>query len=112
MAESFARALAPLGTEVFSAGSKPAKSLNPAAIAVMRERGIDIRAQVPKSFSVLPEGVFDIMVTMGCGDACPAHRAKRTIPWEIEDPKGKPIEAVRRIRDQIEREVRALLAAG
>ncbi len=114
MAEGFAKALAPAGVEILSAGSAPAKALNPAAVEAMREKGIDISAQVPKGLGDLPEGIFDWVVGMGCGDACPVHRAKKILDWEIPNPKGQPIEVVRRIRDQIELRVKELLkpAAG
>ena len=109
MAEGFARTLAPPGTEIFSAGSTPGKRLNPAAVEAMREKGIDISHQKPKGIDDLPLGVFDLVAGMGCGDACPTHRAKRVVPWEIPNPKDQPIEVVREIRDQIERKVRTLL---
>ena len=88
IAEGFAKALAPEGTEIFSAGSTPAKSLNPTVLEAMWERGIDIHDQKPKGFDVLPEGSFDLVVGMGCGDACPVTRAKRVLSWEIQNPKG------------------------
>lgn len=110
MAEGFARALAPPGAEVFSAGSQPAAALNPAAVEAMWEKGLDISRQRPKGFEALPAGVFDLVVGMGCGDACPAARAKQVITWEIPDPKGQPVEAVRKIRDRIEEKVKRLFA--
>ena len=108
MAEGFARALAPTGVEVFSTGSAPAKTLNPAAVEAMAERGIDIGSQLPKGFDALPEGSFDLVVGMGCGDACPIQRAKQVLAWEIPNPKGQSLEAVRQIRDQIETKVQDL----
>ena len=110
MAEGFAKAFAPPGTEIFSAGSRPAEVLHPVAVEVMQEKGIDISRQVPKGIDSLPAGTFDLVVGMGCGDVCPAHRAKKTILWEIPNPKGQPMEIVRGIRDQIEQKVRALLS--
>lgn len=109
MAEGFARQLAPAGTEILSAGSRPAQVLNPVAVAAMQEKGIDIRGQRPKGFDALPEGLLDVLVGMGCGDACPVQRAKRVVQWEIPNPKGLPIEQVRPIRDQIEHQVKTLL---
>ena len=110
MAEGFARALAPEGVELFSAGSAPAKTLNPAAVEAMWERGIDIASHLPKGLDALPEGSFDLVVGMGCGDACPIQRAKRVLAWEIPNPKGQPIEAVRQIRDLIEAKVQDLFS--
>ena len=108
MAEGFARTLSPEGVEIFSAGSAPAKALNPAAVEAMRERGIDIGSQLPKGFDALPEGFFDLVVGMGCGDACPIQRTKRILAWEIPNPKEQSLEAVRQIRDQIEAKVQDL----
>ena len=112
MAEGFAKALAPSGMEIFSAGSAPAKDLNPAAVEAMWEKGIDISTQVPKGLNDLPEGIFDLIVGMGCGDACPAHRAKRVITWDIPNPKGESIETVRQIRDRIESRVNEFLSTA
>ena len=109
MAEAFGRVLAPSGIEIFSAGSRPGKAVHPATLEAMRERGIDLSRQVPKGFDSLPEGTFDVMVGMGCGDACPIGRAKRVVSWEIQNPKDQPIETVRRIRDEIESRVKQLL---
>ncbi len=109
MAEGFAKALAPNGVEIFSAGSKPAAALNPIVVQAMQERGIDIRLQVPKGFAALPPIQFDVVVGMGCEDACPATLAKRVIEWKIPDPKEQPIETVRIIRDQLENQVERLL---
>jgi len=108
IAEGFARILAPPGAEVSSAGSQPAAALNPLAVEAMWEKGIDISRQNPKSLEALPPGTFDVFVGMGCGDACLATRAKQVITWEIPNPKGQPIEEVRKIRDMIEEKIRAL----
>ena len=110
MAEGFAKKFSPPGIEIFSAGSRPAQALDSVAVEVMGERGIDIRAQVPKGLEALPAETFDLVVGMGCGDVCPTHRSRRTILLEIPNPKGQPIEAVRSIRDEIERNVRSLLS--
>ncbi len=112
MAEGFARALVPPGVEVFSAGSRPAATLNPVAVTAMREKGIDISQAHPKGFDALAEGLFDVVVGMGCGEACPAARARQILTWEIPNPKGLAIEAVRQIRDTIEVEVKKLIAQG
>lgn len=111
MAEAFARKWAPPGLDLFSAGSHPAKQLHPVTVEVMREIGIDLAGRVPKGFNALPSGIFDVVVEMGCGDACPVQPAKRTVAWEIPNPKGQPLETARRIRDEIERKVRELLEA-
>ena len=109
MAEAFARRLAPHGVEVFSAGSRPAKVVHPAVIEAMQEGGVNLAGKVPRGFDALPEGIFDLVVEMGCGDACPTVPAKRTISWEITNPKDQPLEAVRQIRDRIEANVLELL---
>ncbi len=110
MAEGFARKFGPAEFEIFSAGSQPAQKLNPMAVEAMKELGIDISSQKPKGFDAPPNGMFDLVVGLGCGDRCPVQRAKRLINWEIPNPKGLPIEQVRPIRDQIEKQVRGLLA--
>ncbi|MGH9360861.1 MAG: arsenate reductase ArsC [Thermoanaerobaculia bacterium] len=96
MAEGFALAL---GLDAFSCGSAPARRVNPLAIEAMREKGIDISGHAPRGFADVPEA--DIVVTMGCGDACPYVPIRR-IDWAVPDPKGKGIEEVRDIRDDIE----------
>ncbi len=95
---------------VRSAGSDPAAEINPASIEVMREVGVDLSAQLPKRLNDESVREADVVITMGCGDACPIYPGKRYEDWELEDPAGKDVEAVRRIRDQIERRVTALLA--
>jgi protein-tyrosine-phosphatase len=94
---------------VRSAGSEPADQLNPAVVEAMRESGIDISAERPKR---LEDGMVreaDVVITMGCGDACPIYPGKRYEDWELEDPSGKDLETVRKIRDQIESRVDQLL---
>ena len=96
---------------VISAGSEPADQLNPAVVDAMREVGIDISAERPKR---LEDGMVresDVVITMGCGDACPIYPGKRYEDWELEDPAGKDLETVRRIRDEIEDRVVALAAS-
>ncbi len=99
-----ARALA------LSGGSEPAAAVNPAAVAAMAEVGIDITAEVPKRWTDDSLGTADVVVTMGCGDTCPFVPGKRYEDWELADPAGQGLDAVRPIRDEIERRVRALLA--
>ena len=94
----------------WSGGSEPATEINPAAIRAMNERGIDITGEYPKPWTDEVVRAADVVVTMGCGDACPFFPGKRYEDWVLEDPAGKPIEQVRRIRDEIERRVRTLLA--
>ena len=95
--------------EVFSAGSAPKESINPVAIEAMAERGIDIADRKPKILT--PESVqaSDVVITMGCGDACPFYPGKRYEDWKLDDPAGQSIEQVRMIRDEIENRVLALL---
>jgi protein-tyrosine-phosphatase len=95
--------------EVLSAGSAPKESINPIAVEAMAERGIDIAGRKPKVLT--PESVqaSDVVITMGCGDACPFYPGKRYEDWKLDDPAGQSIEAVRKIRDEIEARVIALL---
>ncbi len=95
--------------DVRSAGSAPADDLNPAVLAVLRERGLDPSREFPKVLSDEDGEAADVIVTMGCGDSCPVYPGKRYIDWELEDPAGKPVDAVRPIVDDIDRRVRALL---
>jgi protein-tyrosine-phosphatase len=95
---------------VRSAGSDPAEEINPAAIEAMSELGIDISREFPKPLTDDAVKEADVVITMGCGDACPFYPGKRYEDWELEDPAGKDVETVRRIRDQIAERVRALLA--
>lgn len=88
----------------------PAESLNPAVVAAMEEIGIDITGQVPTKLTDDMVRSVDVVVTMGCGDACPVNPGKRYVDWELEDPAGRPLEAVRTIRDDIRRRVEALAA--
>ena len=112
MAEAFFREYAPKGYSAFSAGTKPSSEVNPLAIEVMRDYAIDISKQRPK---IIAENMIisaDIRVNMGCMDrnSCPTLFIHNLIEWGIEDPKGKPIEKVRAIRDNIEQRVRQLAA--
>jgi protein-tyrosine-phosphatase len=95
---------------VRSAGSEPADRLNPAVVAAMAELGVDISAELPKPLSDADVRSADVVVTMGCGDACPIYGGKRYLDWALDDPAGQPIEVVRRIRDEIDGRVIQLLA--
>ena len=94
---------------VRSAGSEPADALNPVAVEAMRELGIDLGGSTPTRLADEAVRRADVVVTMGCGDACPVYPGKRYEDWGIEDPAGKDLEAVRRIRDEIDARVRDLL---
>ena len=109
MAEGFAEALGQGEIEVYSAGSRPSFQVDPLAIEVMKEKGIDLSARRPESLNDLPPIEMDYLVTMGCGEACPAIPAKKVIDWEIPDPKGKSLDTFRKIREIIEEKVRTLL---
>lgn len=109
MAAAFASLLGQGRIEVYSGGSQPAERLNPAVVAAMAERGIDISAELPGPLTDAAVQAADAVVTMGCGDACPVYPGKRYLDWDLEDPAGQPLERVRVIRDEIERRVRALL---
>jgi len=109
MAAGLLRSLAGEEIEVLSAGSEPADSLNPAAVAAMAEKGIDISDAAPSSWTDEILGSADVIVTMGCGDSCPFIPGKRYLDWEMDDPTGKSVDEVRGIRDQIELRVRRLM---
>src|SRR6185436_8230611 len=103
MAEGFARALGRDRVIAHSAGSRPSGSLNPTAIRLMAEKGIDLSAQRSKGLDDLPAGMtWDYIVTMGCGDACPHLPARHRLDWELEDPKHLDDAAFRGVRDRIE----------
>ncbi len=94
----------------FSGGSEPADQINPAAVAVMAERGIDITTEHPKRWTDEMIETADVVVTMGCGDTCPFVPGRRYVDWALPDPAGQLIEAVRPIRDEIENRIRRLLS--
>ncbi|HZN15022.1 MAG TPA: arsenate reductase ArsC [Acidimicrobiales bacterium] len=94
---------------VRSAGSAPADQVNPAVAEVMREVGIDLSKEFPKPLTDELARASDVLVTMGCGDACPVYPGKRYLDWELTDPAGKSVEEIRPIRDEIDRRVRDLL---
>jgi protein-tyrosine-phosphatase len=95
---------------VRSAGSAPESVINPAVIEVMEELGLDLTRERPKPITDDAVRAADVVITMGCGDACPIFAGKRYLDWELDDPAGQPVETVRAIRDDIDARVRALLA--
>ena len=95
----------------WSGGSEPGTEVNPAAVAAMAEVGIDIAQEYPKPWTVEIVQAADVVITMGCGDACPFYSGTRYEDWDLEDPAGQGVDAVRPIRDDIEQRVRALLAS-
>jgi arsenate reductase len=109
IAAGWLRHLAGDTVQVRSAGSEPADRINPAAVQAMREVGIDITDQTPTKLTWDAAEESDVIVTMGCGDACPVFPGKRYEDWTLDDPAGKGIDAIRPIRDEIKRRVRALL---
>ena len=94
---------------VRSAGSDPADRLNPAVVEAMSEVGLDISKEFPKPLTDDAVEAADVVITMGCGDACPFYSGKRNLDWDLEDPAGKSLATVRRIRDEIDGRVQALL---
>ena len=110
MALGFFRHLAGDRAIAWSGGSEPAHEINPSAVAAMAEVGIDISREFPKPWTDEIIREADVVVTMGCGDACPFYPGKRYLDWPLDDPAGKGVEDVRPVRDEIERRVRALLA--
>ncbi|TQM79406.1 protein-tyrosine-phosphatase [Saccharothrix saharensis] len=95
---------------VRSAGSAPADEVNPAAAEALAELGLDITAEVPSRLTTEDVEASDVVITMGCGDTCPVFPGKRYLDWDLEDPAGRGVDAVRPIRDDIDRRVRTLLA--
>lgn len=110
MAAGWLRHLAGDAVEVRSAGSEPADRINPVAVEAMREVGIDITAQAPRKLDHATAESSDVLVSMGCGDACPVFPGKRYLDWDLDDPAGQGIDAVRRIRDDIRSRVEKLVA--
>ena len=110
MAMGFFQHLAGDAAVAWSGGSEPGYEINPSAIAAMSERGIDITGEFPKPWTEEIVRAADVVVTMGCGDACPVFPGKRYLDWPLDDPAGQSPEDVRPIRDEIERRVRQLLA--
>ncbi|MFJ9948243.1 arsenate reductase ArsC [Kitasatospora sp. NPDC091207] len=110
MAAAFLTRLGGERVEVRSAGSAPAEAVNPAVVEALAEVGIDIAAETPKILTTEAVQASDVVITMGCGDACPFFPGKTYLDWTLEDPAGQGVEAVRPIRDEIERRIRGLLA--
>ena len=110
MAAGYLRELAGGRVEVLSAGSEPKDQVNPVAIEAMAEEGIDIAGNTPKVLTVEAVKEADVVITMGCGDACPIFPGKRYEDWELDDPAGQQLEMVRGVRDDIKGRVEALLA--
>ena len=109
MAEAFARAAGREAVEIWSAGSTPSGTVDAGAVAVMREVGLELAGHRSKGVDQLPVRRWDVVVLMGCGDACPTVDATHRVAWEVPDPSGKPLEAYRRVRDHIKDAVQALL---
>jgi arsenate reductase len=109
MAAAFLTHLSRGQVEVHSAGSEPADTINPAVVAAMAEVDIDIAAEVPKVLTTEAIQASDIVITMGCGDACPVFPGKRYLDWQLDDPAGQGLAAVRPIRDEIHQRVQELL---
>jgi len=110
MAAGFAREIGAGRVDIYSGGSEPADTVNPVAVGAMAEVGIDIAGFTPQRFTDELLHKVDVVVTMGCGDTCPFIPGKRYVDWPLDDPKGRPIEEVRRIRDEIRSRVEDLVA--
>lgn len=110
MAEGFARLHGGGAFEIHSAGSRPSGKVNETAVAVMREKGVELAASPSKGFDALPEGRWAAVVTMGCGDACPSIPADLRVDWGLPDPKRLPLDEFRKVRDEIEARVKELLS--
>jgi arsenate reductase len=109
MAAAFARALGGDAVKVLSGGSEPASAPHAVVVEAMRDVGIDLGDEMPRLFQDDDVREADVVVTMGCGDACPVFPGKRYVDWDLDDPAGQPIEAVRRVRDDIRARVATLL---
>jgi protein-tyrosine-phosphatase len=109
MAAGYLAHLAPNRVNVRSAGSEPADQINPTAVEAMAEEGIDITGEVPKLLTTETVKESDVVITMGCGDACPVFPGKRYEDWQLDDPAGKGLAAVRPIRDDIKHRIQGLL---
>ena len=109
MAAGWLRHLTGDSVEVRSAGSEPGNQINPTAVEAMREVGIDITGAVPQRLEYETTKTSDVIITMGCGDACPVFPGKRYEDWQLTDPAGRPIEVVRQVRDDIRTRVEKLV---
>jgi arsenate reductase (thioredoxin) len=110
MAAAYLTHLTQGAVEVRSAGSAPADAVNPAVVAVMAEEGIDIAAEIPKVLTSDAVQASDVVITMGCGDVCPIFPGKRYLDWQLDDPAGQGVAAVRPIRDEIRARIEKLAA--
>jgi arsenate reductase len=110
MAAAYLTHLAGDRVEVRSAGSAPAESVNPAAVAAMLEEGIDMSAEIPKILTDEAVRASDVVITMGCGDTCAIYPGKRYEDWKLDDPAGQGVESVRPIRDEIRRRIETLIS--
>ncbi|MBS3772972.1 MAG: arsenate reductase ArsC [Candidatus Thermoplasmatota archaeon] len=108
MAQGFCNVLAD-DVEAESAGTRPSDAVDDTAVQVMAEAGVDISGQRPKQITMEMNDRFDVIVTMGCIDGCPVTPGEKTLTWDIEDPRGKPVAVYRRVRDDIRRHVEQLL---
>ena len=111
MAAAFLESIGGDRVRVRSAGSEPAEALNPAVVEAMREVGLDLEGRRPTRLEDAAVRHADVIVTMGCGDACPVHPGKRYEDWEVADPQGRSLEDVRAVRDDVRRRVEELLAS-
>ncbi|MGW2921853.1 arsenate reductase ArsC [Streptomyces angustmyceticus] len=109
MAAAFLTHLAGDRVQVRSAGSAPAATVNPAVVTAMAEVGIDLSAETPKVLTTEAVQASDVVITMGCGDTCPVFPGKRYLDWQLPDPAGQGVEAVRPLRDDIEQRIRELI---
>ena len=109
MAAAFLSHLSEGAIDVRSAGTQPADQINPVVVEAMREKGIDLLGQIPKVLTTEAVQESDVVITMGCGDTCPYFPGKRYLEWKLDDPAGASIAAIRPIREQIEKLVRALI---
>ena len=109
MAAGYLTHLADDAIEVRSAGSAPADSINPIVVEAMREEGIDLTDQKPKTLTTDAVQASDVVITMGCGDVCPVFPGKRYLDWQLDDPAGQGLEVVRPIRDEIRRRIEKLI---
>ena len=109
MAEALFRAAVERRHEARSAGSAPAERVHPEVVEVMRERGVDLSGRTPRGLDRADVEWADLVVTMGCGDACPVLPGKRYVDWELDDPAGRPMDEVRALRDEIERRIAGLV---
>jgi arsenate reductase (thioredoxin) len=109
MAAGYLQHLAGDRVRVLSAGSQPANTVNPVAVAAMAEDGIDITTETPKLLTDSSVREADVVITMGCGDACPYYAGKRYLDWELDDPAGQDLDAVRPIRDEIRARIQTLV---